>query len=189
MTARLSLRDVACVRGGRLLFEALTLELNAGEAALVTGPNGAGKSSLLRLAAGLLTPSAGTVLASPGALADGRAALDHELPLARALDFWARVDGVGADAVEAALDRFALTPLRDVPVRLLSTGQRQRAVLARVMAGGRALWLLDEPANGLDAASCAVLDAAVAEHRAGGGIAVVATHIPVALPGAVGVAL
>lgn len=185
----LNLRGVACVRGGRALFDGLDVTLAPGGAALVTGANGAGKSSLLRLAAGLLDPAAGEVEAVPCALVDGRAALDPELPLARALAFWARIDGVGAQAVTAALERFALTPLADVPVRLLSTGQRQRAGLARVAAGGRALWLLDEPANGLDAASCEVLDACIAAHRAGGGAVMVATHIPVAVPGAVEVVL
>jgi len=53
----LRLDQVACVRGGRLLFENLSLALAEGEAALVAGPNGVGKSSLLRLAAGLLAPA------------------------------------------------------------------------------------------------------------------------------------
>lgn len=172
-----------------MLFEGLSLTLEAGEAALVTGVNGVGKSSLLRIAAGLLAPAAGTVEAAECALADGRAALDAELPLGAALAFWARLDKVSYEALDAAIDRFALASLREVPVRLLSTGQRQRASLARAVASGRSLWLLDEPANGLDEASRGVLDEAIAIHRAGGGAVVVATHIHVAAPGAVEVAL
>ena len=72
----LELDQVSCLRGGRLLFEDLSLVVKPGGAALVTGPNGVGKSSLLRLAAGLLHPAAGTVRrACPAALADDRAAL------------------------------------------------------------------------------------------------------------------
>ena len=67
----LALGGIACIRGGRLLFEGLDLALAAGEAAIVTGPNGAGKSSLIRIAAGLLRASAGTVERSgAAALAD-----------------------------------------------------------------------------------------------------------------------
>lgn len=182
MTTPLVLEGVACVRGERLLFEGLSLTLEPGDAALVTGPNGVGKSSLLRIAAGLLRPAAGRVATAQVALADGRAALDPELPLARALAFWGATDA-------NVLADFGLAPLGDVPVRLLSTGQRQRAALARVAMSDAPLWLLDEPANGLDAEATAVLERHVARHRANGGAVVVATHIPVALPGAQVVAL
>jgi heme exporter protein A len=179
----LALDRVACVRGGRVLFEDLSLRLEPGAAALVTGPNGVGKSSLLRIAAGLLAPAAGTVTAARAALADGRSALDPELPLGRALGFW------GATDAEVLAD-FGLTTLVEVPVRLLSTGQRQRAALARVaMEDAASLWLLDEPANGLDAAATAVLEHHIARHRTSGGAVMVATHIPVALPGSVRISL
>lgn len=188
--AALSFEGVACARGGRVLFEGLSFALAAGDAALVTGPNGAGKSSLARIAAGLLAPVAGTVQREGGcALLGESAALDPELPLARALDFWRRIDGQPGAVVETALDAVALRPLADVPVRFLSTGQRRRAGLARVVASGAAIWLLDEPVSGLDAAAAAALDGVIAEHRAGGGIVLVATHQPLALPGAVAIGL
>src|SRR5947208_1738114 len=76
-----------------LLFEDLDLELGPGEALQVAGPNGSGKSSLIRLAASLLRAERGTVERSDAALADEHLALDRELPLGRALAFWAgRVD-------------------------------------------------------------------------------------------------
>ena len=178
----LILDGVACARGGRLLFEGLSLTLEPGGAALVTGPNGVGKSSLLRIAAGLLPPAAGRVAAGRAALADGRVALDPELPLGGALGFWGATD-------MQVLGDFGLISLRDIPVRLLSTGQRQRAALARMAMDDAPLWLLDEPANGLDAAATAVLEHHVAHHRANGGAVMVATHIPLALPDAVSLAL
>ena len=182
--ARLTLTDLACFRGGRMLFTGVSLALGPGEAALVTGPNGAGKSSLIRVVAGLLAPAAGQV-DSEGvrALMAENAALDPERALADALGYWARLDGHG-DAVAAALAAVELDGLAQVPVRLLSTGQRRRAALARVVASGAPIWLLDEPANGLDVASVGVLEALVAAHRDAGGIALVATHLPLALPDA-----
>ena len=176
---------VTCVRGGRLLFADLSFALEPGGAALVTGPNGAGKSSLIRLAAGLLRPTEGEVArAARGALLTEQAALDPELPLVHALAFWARLDGGGGQAVSDALATLALDPLADVPVRLLSTGQRRRAAIARVVASGAPLWLLDEPGNGLDAESLARLEAVIATHRAGGGATLVASHTSIDLPDA-----
>jgi len=166
----LAVEGAALVRGGRLLFEGLDLMLAPGEAAHVTGPNGAGKSSLIRMVAGLLRPSAGRIERTALALADEGLALDRELPLGRALGFW------GGPRLEEALSAFDLDRLAGVPVRLLSTGQAKRARLARVMASGAPLWLLDEPLNGLDRDGVARLDAAIARHREGGGAVLAASH-------------
>jgi len=189
LSAGLAFRDVACLRGGRLLFEGLSFTLAPGDAALVTGPNGAGKSSLIRLAAGLLPPAAGEIEGEGArALLSEAAALDPELSVASALGFWAALDG-RRDAVPEALEAVGLSEIARIPVRLLSTGQRRRAAFARVVASGAPVWLLDEPANGLDTASVARLEALIAAHRADGGIALVATHLSMALPGAIEVVL
>ena len=177
----LRFEDVAVCRGGRQLFSGVTFTLAAGEAALVTGPNGAGKSSLLRAAAGLLDPLAGTIARDGAAgLADENAALDRELPLEEALRFWAVLDGRGG-ALSGAMEKMGLERLAPVPVRMLSTGQRKRAALARVIASGAAIWLLDEPGNGLDAEALGRLESACADHLAQGGIVLAATHQPLAL--------
>ncbi|MFL6723125.1 MAG: heme ABC exporter ATP-binding protein CcmA [Sphingomicrobium sp.] len=163
---------LALVRGGRLLVEGLDLHLDGGDALHVTGPNGSGKSSLIRLIAGLLKPAAGRIERASAALADEGLALDRELPLGRALAFW------NGPRLAEAMTAFALHELAHVPVRLLSTGQAKRARLARVMATGAPLWLLDEPLNGLDRKGVEELDAAVAAHRAGGGAVLAASHLP-----------
>ena len=177
--ALLRLEGAACIRGGRLLFEGLDLALGPGDAAIVTGPNGAGKSSLIRIAGGLLRPAAGSVRRSgPAALADETLALDQRQALGAALAFWARLDGGDAAAGMAAM---GLSRLAAIPVRMLSTGQRKRAALARAVASGARLWLLDEPANGLDEEGVERLGAALAAHRAGGGAVLAASHQPLPL--------
>jgi heme exporter protein A len=165
------------VRGGRVLFDDLGFRVEAGGALQIEGRNGAGKSSLLRVLAGLLRPDRGTI-DNPFRIgwAGHELALKPAMRLRDELTHWARLDGRDAHAVDAALDAFDLTALADLPVGVLSSGQKHRAVLARAHASGAELWLLDEPAVGLDAASVARLAVAMRDHRARGGLIVAATH-------------
>lgn len=170
-------RDIACIRGGRTLFSSLSFAVAAGSSLVVRGPNGIGKSSLLRMLAGLLPCAAGSIDKSDRvALADERCALDMHRNVRDALAFWARVEE-RTSALDAAMGAFDLGRLADIPVRMLSTGQRKRATLARMMVSDARLWLLDEPGNGLDAASLAALGVAMEAHRAGGGAIIAASHV------------
>ena len=171
---------LACRRGDRVLFAGLSLALEAGEALQLAGANGIGKSSLMRILAGMALPYAGSVeRRGTVGLVDERPALDPAAPLGRSLDFWASIDG---PLPEGALTLLGIARLTDVPVRYLSTGQKKRAALARLLGQRAAIWLLDEPLNGLDTAACALVERLVGEHCAGGGIAVIASHQPFALP-------
>lgn len=172
MSALLTADALSLVRGGRLLFEGLSFTLEPGNALHVVGPNGSGKSSLIRLIAGLLRPDSGRIERASVALADEALALDRELPLGRALSFWA------GPRLTQALTMFELEDLAPVPVRLLSTGQAKRARLARVVASGAPLWLLDEPLNGLDRKGVGELDRAISAHLSSGGAVLAASHVP-----------
>jgi heme exporter protein A len=174
VTSLLRFERVALRRGGRLLFENLDLAVEPGDALQVSGANGSGKSSLIRVAAGLLREERGHVERTPPALTDDHLALDRELPLRRALRFW-------AEKVDPAMEALGISHLAEIPVRLLSSGQAKRATLARVGASGARLWLLDEPLNALDGDGMNRLATLIATHRAGGGAIVAASHQP--LPG------
>ena len=187
---------MACIRGERPVFSGLSFRLERGGALALVGPNGAGKSSLLRILAGLLKPAGGT-LEWEGAPVDGdwaahRGRLHYvghldavkpTLTVAENLDGWARFRGA-ARAAPDALAALGIADLADVPGRYLSAGQKRRLALARVLATPAPLWLLDEPTVTLDADAAARVDAMIAAHRAGGGMAIVATHGEIALAGA-----
>ena len=193
----LTVQDLAAERGGRPVFAGLGFVARGGEAVGVVGRNGAGKSTLLRVLAGLLRPAAGRVTLDPPAAHDpdtpiaerahhlGHAdALKPALTPRDHLGFAAALlggPGPGASTPEAALDRVGLGHAADLPCGYLSAGQRRRVALARLLVAARPLWLLDEPATALDAASQAVLADIMGEHLGAGGLIVAATHGPLGL--------
>ncbi len=190
--SRLAVRDLACRRGERLLFSGLSFQVEAGQCLTVVGPNGAGKTSLLRILAGLLHPVAGEVACEPAGEAEPRElchfvgtreAIKASLTVREHVRFWRDLLGGTADP-DAVLAEWRLAPQADLPAGYLSSGQRRRLALARLSAAARPIWLLDEPANALDNAAQAALAARIEAHLAAGGLAVVATHLPIAVKGA-----
>jgi heme exporter protein A len=189
---RLAAAGLALDRGGRRLFEGVAFAVDAGESLVVTGPNGAGKSSLLRVVAGLLPPSEGTVRLEGGddelpvsAQAHYLGHLDAVKPslsVAEALGFWAVYLGGRRTLVDDALDAVGLLALADLPSAYLSAGQRRRLALARLIAAPRPLWLLDEPTAALDAAAERRLGELIRDHVSGGGMVVAATHAELPIP-------
>jgi heme exporter protein A len=186
----ISLNNVAILRGNRLVLQRFSMQANAGDIIWIRGANGCGKSTLLRVIAGLLSVTAGQISVEGSiALADENCGLDVNQPLEKALSFWAGMDGANGEAQNTALQAMDLIGLVDVPVRYLSSGQRRRAALSRVIASGAPIWLLDEPYNGLDSANMARLDNALLRHGAAGGIALVAAHQPPSINVAQSIAL
>ncbi|MDE2485844.1 MAG: heme ABC exporter ATP-binding protein CcmA [Alphaproteobacteria bacterium] len=188
MITALSLRNLAIRRGGRLLFEGVSLELSAGEACALTGPNGSGKTSLLRAVAGLVRPEGGEV-AFPGveteeARGAGLHLIGHQDGLKPArtaweeLAFWTVWCGGSETSARAAAEALELPPLLELEVRRLSAGQRRRLALARLLAAPRPLWLLDEPLSPLDARFRARFGEIMVAHLQGGGLILAAVHDP-----------
>lgn len=194
----LSAHGLTCVRGERQLFARLDLAVDAGEWLHVRGENGAGKTSLLRLLAGLSHPVEGEIrwCGKPIGHADSHyrqnllffghhGALKEDLTARENLEFAAAMDGVELQEFHAmaALYRFGLKGREDLPVRVLSAGQKRRVMLARLATRNAKLWVLDEPFTALDVKAVDLLATLIGEHLAGGGMAVLTSHQTLPLPG------
>jgi heme exporter protein A len=185
---RLSGRDVRCVRGGREVFSGLDFAASSGEALAVTGPNGSGKTSLLRLIAGLLTMAGGSIgleggerelsLPEQAHYLGHRDALKPALSVSENLSFWRDFLGGKLFDTKESLAAVGLDHAAQLPAAYLSAGQRRRLSIARLLAVRRPIWLLDEPANALDAAGQSLFVGLMGEHLARGGLIVAATHAP-----------
>lgn len=183
-------RALACERDGRLLFERLDLQVNAGDMLQVSGPNGSGKSSLLRLLAGLMQPSEGEVRIAGKTLARQRAELAQNLlwlghaagikGLLTAEENLAWLCALHRSAslkqIRDALTAVGLRGFEDVPCHTLSAGQQRRVALARLFLNAPALWILDEPFTALDKQGVTQLERHLTQHCARGGMVILTTH-------------
>jgi len=194
MTAALELCDLACRRGRKLLFRAVSARVDAGEVLRISGANGAGKTSLLKLICGLLAPESGQVLWNGRPLAAQReafhrelvhlghaAALKDELSALENLQVSARLGGQQPTdaAARRALSDAGLGGREHLPARVLSQGQRRRAVLARLAIAPAPLWVLDEPFNALDTVATAWLLGLLQAQVDRGGLVVLTSHLAV----------
>lgn len=185
---KLSVSQLSCRRGGRVLFADLSLEMGGGMVVHVRGLNGAGKSSLLAILAGLLQPASGLIrvdgqtarmdaLSRTCAWAGHLDGLKPALSIRENLTGWLRILGAGAENADAALLQLGLAGRADTRVQDCSSGERRRAALARVVGTRRPLWLLDEPSASLDEDGSRRLSEVLRAHTASGGLAVIATHL------------
>jgi heme exporter protein A len=193
----LQTQNLAARRGDARLFSDLSFSLSSGTALLVTGPNGSGKTTLLRILAGLTDSAEGSAswrgvpfrafdprLRGEALFIGHLPGLKDELTALENLASLASLHGFAptTQQLRSALAGWALSRQSALPARVLSQGQRRRVALARLPLSNRALWLLDEPGTALDDVGVATLCAAIAEHLAAGGVAVIATHQPLELP-------
>jgi heme exporter protein A len=186
----LSVHNLACRRGDRVLFEHLEFTLEPGQLLHLTGRNGSGKTTLLRTLCGLTLPHEGSVhwqgedirelgdefraeltyVGHPNAI---HGELTPEENLFYATGLARRPERA---RIAEALERVGLAPQRYLASKLLSQGQRRRVALARLLILESPLWLLDEPFNALDRETAEQMGAVVARHVEAQGLVIVTSH-------------
>lgn len=184
--------DLSGERGGEPVFSDVSFALSDGEGLLITGPNGSGKSTLLRIVAGLLPAAGGTVTLHDGGphwpdVASACHYLGHQNALKPALSvrenlaFWRDYMGEPHLAIDEALEMVGLDEIGHLPLGYLSTGQKRRIAISRLLVSYRPVWLLDEPTAGLDRASEKQFADLMEAHLDDGGMILAATHLPLGL--------
>ena len=191
---RLTVENLGGERGGEPVFSGVGFTLEAGEALVVTGANGSGKSTMLRIVAGLLPATSGVIRFSGGGerWPDFAAALHYlghgnamktAMTVEENLRFWQEFEGEPHLEIGEAMEIVGLPQVGHLPYGYLSTGQKRRISLAKLLVSYRPVWLLDEPTAGLDARSEAQFSALMRAHLEDGGLIVAATHVPLGLEG------
>lgn len=184
------LRAAVALLGRFPALAGVDLDASAGEVVLLQGPNGAGKTSLLRLCAGLLAPTSGTVrVLGHDLTTDVRSVRRHvgllghdaflydDLTVVENVAFRCRASGVPTAELDGAIERLGIAPrLRDVPVGRLSAGQRRRTSIAALAVRRPELWLLDEPHAGLDQEGRDIVDSLITDAAAAGATVLVSSH-------------
>ncbi|MDX6711842.1 MAG: heme exporter protein [Blastocatellia bacterium] len=187
----LEVANLGCVRGSRRLFRDLNFSVSPGSLVQLQGPNGSGKTSLLRIICGLAAPAEGEVCwrgeniraineeyFTSVRYVGHRNGAKEELTSVENLRISSGLEGgaVSDRQARAILERVGLAGREDLPVRLLSEGQKRRSALARLLTCRTTLWLLDEVLTSLDTAAVQLMKSILEEHLGEGGMAVIATH-------------
>jgi len=188
---RFSGENITAKRGDKILISNLNFDVSSGHILSVAGDNGSGKSTLLRLMAGLAPPAVGRIFWNDSQITKDRfshydrlryvghlAAVKSELTVEENLRYWSKIQNGNANTnlIVKALELFKITSERSQPTKFLSSGQKRKLALTRLIIKPTPLWLLDEPTVGLDNEGFSNFQTILDSHCEKGGIAVIATH-------------
>ena len=190
--------NLSCARGDKRLFSGVSFSLQPGQWLHLEGNNGVGKTSLLRLVCGLSALEEGeitwnnqAVSKDPQTFTANLAYLGHQLALK---DDLSPLENLQTDAAivghqltasdaKQALAQMGLRGRENLPVRVLSQGQKRRTALARLLVSSAKLWVLDEPFVALDTMAQNALSEVINAHLTKQGMVLLTSHQAVSLGG------
>ena len=193
-----SVSNLSCSKGDKRLFSGVSFTLQPGQWLHLEGDNGVGKTSLLRLVCGLSALEEGeitwnnqAVSKDPQTFRANLAYLGHQLALK---DDLSPLENLQTDAAivgrqltasdaKQALAQMGLRGRENLPVRVLSQGQKRRTALARLLVSSAKLWVLDEPFVALDSMAQNALSEVINAHLAKQGMVLLTSHQAVSLGG------
>lgn len=174
----LSVTQIVFERYFEPVFLPVDFTLASGELLLVTGANGCGKTTLIRVLAGILYPTSGTIENGFGAMSyvGHYLGIKDDLSVLENLRFMRDFIGLSNRRCAEVISQVGLSRVAEQQARTLSAGQRKRCALARLLLSNSRLWLLDEPYSNLDLEGIGLVDDMLNHHLENGGACVLATH-------------
>ena len=184
------IKNISCIRGNKLLFKNLNFKINNKELLVIKGANGSGKTTLLKILSGLLKPISGSIIINKkniNILKDEyfkyfeyighENAIKTALTVRENLNFYLKIKkNLTTKNFEKAIKIFNLKDLLDIKVENLSSGEKRRVSLSRLILSNSKIWFLDEPTNGLDKINTVNFFKILKQHLKFNGLAIVASH-------------
>ena len=184
------IKNISCIRGNKLLFKNLNFKLNNKQLLVIKGANGSGKTTLLKILSGLLKPISGSIIINKkniNILKDEyfkyfeyighENAIKTALTVRENLNFYLKIKrNLTTKNFEKAIKIFNLKDLLDIKVENLSSGEKRRVSLSRLILSNSKIWFLDEPTNGLDKINTVNFFKILKQHLQLNGLAIVASH-------------
>lgn len=180
-------KNIACIRDDRVLFEGLNFKLINHQILLLEGKNGSGKTSLLRIICGFREQDTGELywcgnIIKESSYYSDMAYVGHldgikkELTVLENLKMSLSLSQAGKYSIGAALDKVHLSGYDDTLVQSLSAGQKRRLSLARLLITKNTLWVLDEPFTSIDKQGITLIESLMHEHIVAGGMIILTSH-------------
>ncbi len=184
------IKNISCIRGNKLLFKNINFKLNSKDLLVIKGSNGSGKTSLLKVLSGLIKPLSGNIIIKEKNInkikdeyfkyieyIGHENAIKSSLTVKENLDFYLKIKkNLSKKNLDKAIKIFDLKKILDIRAEHLSSGEKRRVSLSKLILSNNKIWFLDEPTTGLDKKNFSNFLKILKKHLNSNGLAIIATH-------------